>query len=429
MRFRIALSGIAAGAICVAALWFPCYMIGPAAIVSDWPYAGEAALFPAWSFTAVIVFCGLVLFTFGWVAARWNWSATWRSSLLAGAGAGLIAGCLIFDFIGAFWFGLNGQEEVLRAYSTKLTELRGMVILINAITDTAMSLYLNFPVIVLVGVVLGALGGLASATDLNDFWGRPPREPSGWLFRLSAYSLVIFGVLNLIVTIAALTILPDILAKTIEEYDITRQVALPPVLIPFLGYLPGLIMIFVPLGITWGWTVRGWHTAGAGRILSGFWTLATFAVAFYYLIYRGFLPGFLFVLPQVFWGALAIIVLSFLAGLAFDNKHPEDRSYRLSDWLGYGAAFGVLGGTQVLMSALAYSLILALITVTNIPHLTATGIVEQTPTDQITALFRLLTFSAEAVMLVCFIVGWIVAALVLLIRKIFRIRALPLPER
>lgn len=229
-----------------------------------------------------IIFCGVTIFAFGWVAARWNWSLTWRSSLLAGCGAGLLAGCLIFDFIGAFWFGLKGQEEVLRNYYTLLTEHQGLTILVNVITQTAVSIYLNFWAVVSACTFVGALGGLASAMDVKDVWGSAPREPANWLFRLSAYSLKLNGLLNIIVTIAVLTILPERVEKAMLESNMMGPTTLPPDIIAWLGYFTGTMMIFLPLGLTWAWLVRDWRTAGYGRILSAAWLVGTFGLSFYY---------------------------------------------------------------------------------------------------------------------------------------------------
>lgn len=144
MRIRVVSSGIVSGVFCLIALWFPWYMVEPAGIVPDWAYQNEAASFPDWLPTAVYAFCGLTIFAFGWVAARWNWSKTWRSSLLAGAGSGLIAGCIIYDFIGAFRFGVLGQEEILKVFYREVGETEGLTLLVDAISQTANMIYVNF---------------------------------------------------------------------------------------------------------------------------------------------------------------------------------------------------------------------------------------------------------------------------------------------
>ncbi|HRQ25341.1 MAG TPA: hypothetical protein PLF42_18075, partial [Anaerolineales bacterium] len=71
MRTRIVLTGIGSGITCLAALWFPWYMMEPAQITSDWGYANQAAVMPEWTGIASPIFCGLALFTFGWASARW----------------------------------------------------------------------------------------------------------------------------------------------------------------------------------------------------------------------------------------------------------------------------------------------------------------------------------------------------------------------
>jgi putative transposase len=110
----------------------------------------------------------------------------------------LIAGCLIFDFIGTFYFGMKGQEEIFRNFYDPLTEPAGIKILVNGVTQTASLLYLNFVFSILAAVFFGALGLTLSRsrkmdavlTFLGECWktlGRPKqiqfdnaRELVGW---------------------------------------------------------------------------------------------------------------------------------------------------------------------------------------------------------------------------------------------------------
>lgn len=261
MRIRVVLSGIVSAAICVIALWFPWYMMEPANIAPDWAYVDEAAILPAWLSTGMLVFCGLTLFAFGWVSARWNWAGNWRDSLLAGAGAGLIAGCLIYDFIGTFHFGLSGQEAVLRAFYTEVDDVTGLTLFVDSITETATQLYFNFLLTVAACALLSAMGGLASAVDAGDTWGRPPRAPDSWLFRIPAYSLTLTGCLWMIVTIAAFSVLQEVVIDAVVENELSGLNSFP-VLISFSAYSVGWVLIFLPMSVTWGWLLRSWRSAG-----------------------------------------------------------------------------------------------------------------------------------------------------------------------
>lgn len=122
----------------------------------------------------------------------------------------------------------------------------------------------------------------------------------------------------------------------------------------------------------------------------------------------------------------SLIAVGILIGAVSENNYMGDTSYRFSDWLGYGLAHGILGGAQIMMGVVAYVLPIVLITIVNIPHLTASGVVDQTLTQQITAFFKTLAGSAQASIIVCFFGGLIVAWIVSAIRKIFGVQS-PVP--
>lgn len=435
MRIRVVASGIVAGAFCLIALWFPWYVVHPAEITSDWGYQPDAAKMPDWLPAVVGVFCGSTLFASGWVAARWNWSKNRRDSMLSGAGAGLVASCLIYDFLAAFHFGLLGQEEILTAFYSEMDMLRGLTLVSDGIAQSASYLYLNFIAILLGGLFVGALGGLASSIDLEDVWGKPPREPDGWLFRLPAYSLTITGSLSLIVVIAALSILQKTVIDMVVENNLSG-IRLPPVFITLSAYLAAAVVIFLPMSLTWGWIARSWKGAGLWRMLYGIWLALTILFAGW--VIRAFLAlgeaAYLFnagpyPLPLLWALTVLIIAAGFVGGYLSTARTAGESKYQAADWFGYVLTQGILGGTQIFASFFAYGLVLTLVTVENIPHLIQAGIVPYSPAQQITRLFKMMSGFAQGLIVISAIGGWMFGLTILLFRKFLKIKTvLPPPE-
>jgi hypothetical protein len=270
MRIRVVLSGVSAAVICIFVLRFPWYVQYPASLDADWLYADAAANLPPWVETGALFFCAFTIFTFGWVAARWNWENNWRGSLLAGAGAGFLAGCLVYDFIGAFHYSLLAHEEILQAYFVTLTETQGITLVVEGVSKAAYFIYLNFLAVITSAAVLGGLGGAVSAFDAEDVWGSSPRNPDGWLFRLPAYTLVATGAACAIVAYAAFIVLQESITEAAVKGNL-RELDTMPIYISLLAYLVCLAMALFPLGLTLGWAIRAWKTAGTWRVLYALW--------------------------------------------------------------------------------------------------------------------------------------------------------------
>lgn len=433
MRIRIVGSGLVSGLFCLTALWFPWYMAEPAGIAQDWTFQQSAANFPGWMSTAVTVFCALTVFAFGWVAARWNWAKTRRSSLLDGAGSGLIAGCVIYDFVGAFHFGLLGQADILKAFYREVGESEGLVLLFDAISATSSLVYLNFIAIVFACIFIGALGGLASAIDLEDVWGKPPREPHRWLFRLSAYTLTLTGAGWLFLIIVVFSVFQDALFESMtnaaNEGSLTG-LKMPPFFVAAVAYLTGFVMTLPAIGLTWGWIVRAWKGAGWWKPFYALWLAATFYVtgwaanSFIRYVSTGLMFETFGFYPLVILWLVVIgsLVFGFLGGMLSEGAPSTGGKYNFYDWLGYALTQGILGGTQAFMSVPAFALVFALVTIENIPHLTQTGIVELPPAGQVIQLFKVLTVTAQVLIVACAIGGWFFGLIILLIRKFLKIK-------
>ncbi|NOH03206.1 MAG: hypothetical protein HND47_15210 [Chloroflexi bacterium] len=108
------------------------------------------------------------------------------------------------------------------------------------------------------------------------------------------------------------------------------------------------------------------------------------------------------------------------AGLISTPVTEGIEKYRASDWLGYILAQGILGGTQLFVSFPAYYFLISLATV-NIPHLVSSGVVEQTPSQQILQISQTLTALANFLIAISAAGGWILGLVILLIRKFLKI--------
>lgn len=429
MRIRVVISGIVSGLFCLTALWFPWYVVEPAGIVSDWKFQSQAGIFPPWFQAAVYAFCALTIFSFGWVASRWNWSKTWRSSLLAGAGSGLIAGCIIYDFIGAFRFGLLGQADILKSLEIEVRERQGLILMLDAITGSANLIYLNFIGILFACTAIGALGGLVSAIDLEDVWGKPPRDPDRWLTRLPAYTLTLTGYGCLIVLIAVVPLLQESVSSVAIDENLVG-LKLPPQFISIVAYLACLVLILPPIGLTWGWMFRAWKRAGLWKFFYIAWiglTLLLVGWLFYSFIQygaMGFILDAMGPFPFIFMWLVIIgsLGLGFLGGYLSDDSPSAGDRMNFYDWFGYVLTQGILGGTQAFMSVTAYSLVLVLVTIENIPHLTQTGAVEVSPIQQIAQLFSVMAGMAQGMVVISAVGGWLFALIVLLVRKFLKIK-------
>jgi hypothetical protein len=307
---------------------------------------------------------------------------------------------------------------------------------LEALFQTGTSLYTKFIFILMVCVLCGALGGLASALiDVKDFWGRRPRSPQGWLFRLPAYLLVIFGVLNLIVTQAILaTLWEKSINSALElqkQYDLKLDLGADQIFLPY-AYLAGFLFTFLPMGITWGWIMRAWRSKRKTSVLALLWLALTGALVIY--VFPKFLQMSLvsgiYGLGASFILAGFVLIATPCIGLLVGwmaKPYSEGEPYHITDWLGFLVTYGVLGGTQIVMGAPAFAIPFVMIALINIPHLTASGIVEKSPVQQVVQLFSLQSGIMQGLILVCMVIGLIAAGLVGLLRGVFGIRD-PLPE-
>lgn len=376
--------------------------------------------------TAVFAFCALTLFAFGWVAARWNWASNWHSSVSAGGSAGLIAGCLIYDFIGAFHYGLLGQKDLLASLSRQMSETEVLTIMIDAFSSSALQVYFYFLIVVAAATIVGALGGLASAMDIEDVWGKPPREPEQWMFRMSAYTLALNGAVWAYIALEAMYVLQDSATKTILNASLTDFNPMALLIIVNI-HTVNMAMTVFPLGLTWGWIIRAWKGAGLWRALYVIWLLASCTemawIGRWFIQYANS-ANFVFDSITSYYG-VSVISCALIAGIALGLLStplaPPTSRYRFTDWLGCVLAQGIFGGTQVFISVPAYALVLVLITMFNVMKLLGYGSMYGTPTQQIANLAEIMNIIAALGIALCLFGAMIFGGVVTGVRRFLQV--------
>jgi hypothetical protein len=429
------MSGIFAAAVCISALWLPWYMVYPSEFTADWRYFDVVQSFPPWLETAVMVFCGVTLFAFGWTAARWNWEKNWRDSLLAGGAMGLIAGCLIYDFIGAFHYGALGQKDVLAYFYVTVAETQGAAIIISSCFDGAAQLFQSFFVIIGSCTVVGAFGGLTSAVDVEDVWGSTPRMTEQWLFRVPAYILVISGYLCYLLA----STFTDGTRSTADDMlnELNKLQVDPAGYLLFIRFhLLAAVAALFPLGITWGWIIRAWRHAKLWKYLYAIWIAGTASGAGWYFVYYFQMNWDMYSQDpkiQITFFEFILLTCAIGAGITLGifsgTITPFDSKYKFSDWMGFLLAQGIIGGTQVFACLPAFVISFVVIVGQNINHLASGGLSSEPLVDQFNHLIQYLGIAAGSGIGFCIFGGIFVSAGVTIIRKFLKIRPrVPQPE-
>lgn len=371
------------------------YDMLPAQFIDGWAspfwegvFEDQQVIITASIFTAISLFLG------GWLSALWNKARNWKESLRHGASAGLIAGALSFNLVGAPWAGLLAQQEIYKNLDLNLSELAGTEVLFNAIMRTIQQTYSMIWLFILPSIFLGALGGLLFALDLKPEDKSAPSAKTGWLFRLPAYTLSITGIISVILMYMLTSLLFDTLEDMVTENNYV--IALSPQLLSSFSSIITFLLFLLPYLLTIVWILRRWNKYPKSRFLSVFWILLPFLLLWFLAndVFRQlFNLSAILANPIVFFMMTGIFIFSiltfYLMWFFSSNSGVEKSKYSLGDWAGYALTHGILGGTQIFASSIALALSMVLVSVTNIPTLLSTpdSTVTDTPVEQIELLF------------------------------------------
>ncbi|PWH14271.1 MAG: hypothetical protein DDG60_08295 [Anaerolineae bacterium] len=221
-----------------------------------------------WLELGIMLAIALIIFTAGWVAARWSWATGKNASFIKGALCGLSIGAILYLYPLQFWLTLQAQRFVLETATQSLTEPEGVwaIYFIAALTWAGilqwLGLCLFWP------ALIGGLGGWFSSVLDQEGWGTEP-EPQGWRNRLPAYALTLNGAL---LTAWALSFMPsfaEIFYSQVSRVNFAQdesafallvtQSANLNLAIAFrlnLIYLITLVLWAIPLMVTLGWLLR-----------------------------------------------------------------------------------------------------------------------------------------------------------------------------
>lgn len=422
MKLRLVFVSLLAGLLASQILSILFKNIWPGYIAAQFMTPGAISLDLAWVGYAV---AAMLIFASGYASARLEWSRNWKDAMQTGVGAGLLAGALAYLLSSApAASGLMGQKEILLSISrTIANDQEGLKLLIQGVVNTIVWVQVFFWVFLLSSMILGGLGGLLSRLEGQGGWGKAPVSKAPFLSRLTVYAIVVFAIFNLIITVAAMEIMPGVIARTMTNVGVVDGLLLPPWATFTLPLITAMVFLAVCLILMMGWIFQSWqHPEKRFRMKI---SLVVFGLVM--------LPLFVTVSYQLTWLILAMVVViglvvwlrQRLQPSAVDQEPGESQPYRGLDLLASALTQGIVSSAMGIGTFIAHALALVLITVVDIPHLTQTGPLPSTAQEQISSLYTTSSAQAIAFLIVASIVGLIVAAVGVWIRKL---RSAPRPQ-
>ena len=367
----------------------------------------------AWVCYAV---AGLLLLASGYAAARLEWARDGRDAIWQGVHAGLLAGCLAYLFSSAqAASGLMGQKEILLSIPrTIANDQEGLKLLIQGVVNTIVWAQVFFWVFMLASMILGGLGGLLSRLEGPGGWGKAPAPKAPFLPRLTVYGLVFFATFNLVVTIAAMEIMPGVISRA-NVVGTVDGLLLPSWATFALPLITAMAFFTVCLIFIMQWAFESWrHPEKRFRL--------KIALVIFSLV---MLPLFVTVSYLLAWLILAMLItIGLVLWLGQRLQHPaadqepgNTQPYTVLDVLASALTQGIVFGAVTVGSLIAHALTLVLITIVNIPHLMKTGPLESTAQEQIASLYTTSTAQNIPLVLVNILVGLMIVVVGLGVEK------------
>lgn len=367
---------------------------------------------PVLTQSAVLLLIGLsilLILAGGYVTARLEWAETWQKAAVAGLNAGLLAGCLAYMLSGASAAaGVIGQKEILSSLVNPVaSEDAGISLLIAGVVNTAVWIQASFWVLIIPALLLGATGGLLSRLEKSPGWLTEPLAKKPELERLVVYSLGCFGIINLVICTIVMDIMPDAVQKSMLQYNTSSSALLVSpsfiMILPLVTAAAGLVPCMV-LAIKWA--IDGWSRPDERhRVKVWLWIVGLSNLALWFIQVRVAIPLI---------AAFAFIAFAIWAFREQTTPNPTKEAYQpysALDFIASGVTQGVLSTTLTTATTIAYSLALVLIAIVDIKHLTLSGVVESTASEQISLLYTT-QMSLNTILILTFsLIGLIIAGI------------------
>ena len=165
---RIFFVGLVGSLLLTIALFVPLFFIVPGFYLDDWFIVSSVN---SWTASTLSTIGSLViLLGCGWFGARFGRANTTSLNLMFGAIAGGVAAGFAYLLIGASAFGVVGTQDIIRhGYQAADNEEHMMRLLYDTVGETLIWGYIDLWVTLLVGIGIGALGGLLNKQRLGEF--------------------------------------------------------------------------------------------------------------------------------------------------------------------------------------------------------------------------------------------------------------------
>ncbi len=214
MHTRTIFCGIVAGLVCTAALHFTFMQAWPAKYISEWSSS------PDWIVPLGFIFCSLIILMSGTLATAWGWKDTWRGSIQIGLAVGILASTVTYLLAGTVIASLLGIEPLLQFGLHQTSEEQLNRLMVNVVTGIPWRMQEILWAFMAAGALAGVAGSLlARSAQLRI--GPAPKSLPGRLFTFPSMFLLMQAPIVIVATIAVLSILPDLVWKTITQYKIT----------------------------------------------------------------------------------------------------------------------------------------------------------------------------------------------------------------